>query len=158
MGVSGGYALDIQFMDLKDYPVKSVDHNLRQALIESGLMDTIMGIIGRSRHSESEFLRFTGGEDDPWIRNRCTGNSKLAYLYAYHVIHGRFPEGERAISKDAGVAFRYAKNFIRGRFPEAEPTIVDAGLAPQYTAFLRNDDVVGWGDFRRDYPEIKVER
>ena len=46
-----------------------------------------------------------------------------AYVYAYRVIKGRFPEGEPAIATDPNAAYHYANLFIKDRWPEAEPVI-----------------------------------
>jgi hypothetical protein len=67
----------------------------------------------------------------------------VAYLYAFDVIGGRWPEAERpeaeaAIATDPRWAYRYAEYVIKGRFPEGE-----AALATDpYKAYVYARDIL----------------
>lgn len=50
-------------------------------------------------------------------------NGEVAYFYALRVLHGRFPKGEKAISKIPSWAVRYARFIIKKRFVKAEDCI-----------------------------------
>ena len=52
-----------------------------------------------------------------------TSGPEQAYIYAYIVINGRFPEGEAVIAQNAEYAYRYAREVIKGRFIEGEAAI-----------------------------------
>jgi hypothetical protein len=47
-----------------------------------------------------------------------------AYLYAYKVIKGRWPEAEPIIINSPWSALHYAQYVLKGRWPEAEPIIM----------------------------------
>jgi hypothetical protein len=62
-----------------------------------------------------------------------TSGPEQAYIYAYIVINGRFPEGEAVIAQNAEYAYRYAREVIKGRFIEGEAAIAqDAHYSYQY--------------------------
>ena len=50
-------------------------------------------------------------------------NARYSYLYALNVIRDRFSEGEKAIASNAKLAYHYASVIVKGRFPEGEKAI-----------------------------------
>jgi hypothetical protein len=93
MGKSSEGAGSIAVNDIKNKEF-IIDDELRNVLIKSGFMDTILNKIIKSWDKESEFLRWVGTSPNPYIRQRCAENPVLAILYAKLVIKGRFPEAE----------------------------------------------------------------
>jgi len=57
-----------------------------------------------------------------------------SYLYAKHVIKGKFILAEPAISKDAYWSCNYAEDVIKGRWEIAEPTIIKNAEVSYYYA------------------------
>jgi hypothetical protein len=63
-------------------------------------------------------------------------DAELSYLYALQQ-KKRFPEGEPAISKDAGWSLFYAQDVIKGAWPEGEDTIAtDAEYSIDYATYV----------------------
>lgn len=50
-------------------------------------------------------------------------NPALAYHYAFGIVRGPWPDGEKAILHDDWYAVEYAKNVLKKRWPEAEPML-----------------------------------
>ena len=89
-----------------------------------------------------------------------TQNAEYAYLYAYHVIEGEFPEGEAAIAQSPGYASEYALNVIKklegkNRFPAGEAAIARSFLADQYAR-----EVIGgrWPEPHRAEAEANIKK
>lgn len=67
-----------------------------------------------------------------------TSDAELSCVYAYYVKHGKFSEGEEAISKSPKWAYYYAKYVIKDRFKLGEPAIYsDLFLATDYELLLK---------------------
>lgn len=65
---------------------------------------------------------------------------KTAYLYAWLVQEGRFPEGEDAIATHVKYALLYASRIINGRFPKGEKVIAqDPYYATRYAVEILQD-------------------
>ena len=63
-----------------------------------------------------------------------------AASYAATVIHGRWPEAEPVIMKNAWAILAYAEKVLEGRWPEAEEYIkTDPGMATQYAVSVIED-------------------
>jgi hypothetical protein len=67
----------------------------------------------------------------------------VALDYAKHVLHGRFPAGEKVIASNPVTAYEYAKDVLHGRFPAGEKAIADdkdhtedCGIARDYARFI----------------------
>jgi lambda repressor-like predicted transcriptional regulator len=59
----------------------------------------------------------------------------LTFLYAKHVLHGPFSEGEAIIATDSEFAYDYARNILYAPFLSGEPAIArDSFLAYLYAA------------------------
>jgi hypothetical protein len=57
----------------------------------------------------------------------------LCYLYAYHVLKGRWIEAEPNIMMDSWQAYNYARDIIKDRWIEAEPNIMkNVSIAYRY--------------------------
>jgi len=64
-----------------------------------------------------------GPHDRPGLEKIIMKDPLYAYLYANHVIEGRWKEAEPIIMKDPHYAYYYAVNIIKKRWIEAEETI-----------------------------------
>ena len=81
-----------------------------------------------------------------------SGDSFYAFAYANYVLKGRFPAGEAAIAKDAYVSFQYAVGVIRDRFQIGEAAIAkDQRYATQYAAWLKVQDPEGYAEFQLEH-------
>ena len=103
-----------QFMDSKDNPISPA--LLNQFRTTHPILSKLF------KREESQIMK----------------NLRAATDYATNVIHGRWPEAEPYIMKDAGwPSVYYAKNFIKGRWPEAEPYIMkDSRAALSYAKYV----------------------
>jgi hypothetical protein len=119
-----------------------IDENLRQALIDSGLMDQILS--GNGHIDGSDFKRFVGPEPSTYFEDLCTRSADLAYFYALYVLKTRFPKGEPEIARNPEVAVRYARDILKGRFKEAEAMIGEYGLWRRYMQIL---EIMNQDDF-----------
>ena len=62
-------------------------------------------------------------------------NAEYAYLYAQKVLKGPFPAGEKAIAMNARYAYYYAEFVLKGPFPAGEKAIAtDADYARWYAS------------------------
>jgi hypothetical protein len=57
------------------------------------------------------------------IEFKFLANANVAFLYALHIVKGRWYEGEQLIMKDPQLACMYARDVIKGRWIEAEKII-----------------------------------
>jgi hypothetical protein len=101
--------------------------------------------------------------------NRELTDPHGAYFYAEEKLRmGRFPEGEPAIATDPYWAYMYARHIIKGRWPEAEATIatspwgfpyawhVIGGRWPEGEATIAKDPI--WAEkYLELFPEAKLE-
>jgi hypothetical protein len=127
---------EVQLNDHDNDPIRVLEENLRQALIDSGLMDKILS--GNGYLDEGDFTRFAGTESNPYLAEICAKNAELAYFYALKILHKRFPEGETVLIAHPQEAIWYARDVIKGRFIEAEPAIIKSRHIGHYTTILRN--------------------
>ena len=68
-----------------------------------------------------------------------TKDPKYAFLYAKHVLKGRFRAGEAALAKDPWYAWLYAHGVLKKRFPAGEITIAGSSYAePYWDEFLES--------------------
>jgi len=77
---------------------------------------------GKFISPEEAYQRLEQGDKAPYLIRAVASDPKWAHAYAYYVIKGRFPEGEKVIASHPGYAYMYADN-IKGRFPEGEKAI-----------------------------------
>ena len=110
-----------------------------------------MVMIDRSNNVDKSFLQFTGGEDSPYLRKKAMSGPHLALLYAQHILKGRFPEGERALSQDAAIAVVYAKDILRGRFEAAESKIIADREGLEYGQMLKGINPQAYDEFREEH-------
>lgn len=59
----------------------------------------------------------------PSMEKIIAQNGQVAYLYAFRIIHGPFPEAEPEIAKLPSWAVKYARFVLKKRFPMAEKYI-----------------------------------
>lgn len=72
-----------------------------------------------------------------------TSDAELSCVYAYYVKHGKFSEGEEAISKSPKWAYYYAKYVIKDRFKLGEPAIESKlMIAEWYKSFLMSQKLI----------------
>lgn len=149
----------VELMDLENKPAAVEDEGLRQALINSGLMNLVLKHISVDL-SEYTFQKFLGRKPSPYLDEVCSKDPGLAYLYAGIMGH-RFPEGEPAIIQDTQLLFWYAQYIIQGRFLEAEPLIMQSDeLIQDYLSLLRKVSRIGYSEFWKlvnDYGKKRVE-
>jgi hypothetical protein len=75
------------------------------------------------------------------VVNIIKKSAKLAHLYAYYIIKGRWYEAEEIIKKSPDWSFMYAYHVIKGRFEEAEPYIMkDSQWAYEYAKDILSKD------------------
>ena len=78
---------------------------------------------GKFISPQEAYERLQQGDTTPYLVKAVASDSKWAYFYAYGIIEGRFPEGEKAIASVPYYAYRYALYTIKDRFPEGEKAI-----------------------------------
>jgi hypothetical protein len=104
-------ALSFQFMDAKNDSID--DKKLKYFRTEHPVVKKLF------KQKEKEIARDT----------------YRSFLYAEHVIRGRWPEAEKAIARDPKIASMYAEKVIKGRWPEAESIILtNPNTASSYAA------------------------
>jgi hypothetical protein len=135
------------------------DSGIREALIQSGLMDQILEVVmaanNKDQSQESRCVRWTGKEEHPYFRKKCLENPAWAYCYAAYALDGqRFPEGEELIADDPELALRYAITIIKGRWPMGEFSITSKeNMTQHYARMLQMKDPEGFVAFMRKQEE-----
>lgn len=69
---------------------------------------------------------------------------KWAFMYAHHILHARWPEGESTIAQDAYYACCYAINVLNGRFPLGEEAIMHSSHAEYYKCNFMWKEKADW--------------
>jgi len=94
---------------------------------------------GKFISPEEAYGRLEQGDTAPYLIRAIASDPHWAYHYAYGVIKGRWPEGEKAIASDPYYAYYYAYGIINGRWPEAEKAIAnDPNYAYSYARHIIN--------------------
>jgi len=106
---------------------------------------------------------------DPWLTYYYAGNIVkgkikdewediliqsiyMSYAYAYNVLKGPFPKGEKIFAKNDGYSYSYAKEILKGRFIEGEEVIVSKEFwLNKYKTFLSKINKLE--EFLKDHPE-----
>lgn len=77
-------------------------------------------------------------------------DAEKSYLYASHVIKGRWPQGEPVMQNHAEYAYYYATEVLKGRFKAAEPALANSyRFSHWYAVYVLNLDEAGeqrWKD------------
>ena len=68
---------------------------------------------GKFISSEEAYERLQQGDKAPYLVKAVASDPRWAYEYAYYVIKGRWPEGEKAIASDRRYANLY-QGFLNG--------------------------------------------
>lgn len=87
----------------------------------------------------------------PGVISAVADDPKQAYMYAYYVVGGRFPEGEAAIGSKHDLALDYAIRVLNHRpFPAGEAAIAKVPRwAAHYASEVLNldrDEAEEWGE------------
>ena len=63
-----------------------------------------------------------------------------AYVYAFSILRGRWPEAEPVIARDPQAAYKYAIHIVKGRWPQGEAAISKSEYGPMYKARLKSTE------------------
>jgi hypothetical protein len=78
-----------------------------------------------------------GARSLPALEPYILPHPDLCYYYAYHVIRGRWRQGEAVIAKDPTIAYWYAVDVVQDRWPRGEVAIMsNSATARGYNKFL----------------------
>jgi hypothetical protein len=109
---------------LQKYKLKA---SVRKSLDKLSDEDKVLFIQKYDIKTIGGIVAYYGLENNPLLRtaalNGFIQHSMEAYLYASHVIKGRWEEGEHIIKVDPDYSYLYAQNVIKGRWPEGEDAI-----------------------------------
>jgi len=95
---------------------------------------------GKFISPEEAYGRLEQGDTAPYLIRAVASDPHWAYHYAYGVIKGRWPEGEKAIASDPDEAYYYARHIINGRWPEGEKAIASS---PDWAYYYAHDIIKG---------------
>jgi hypothetical protein len=63
-----------------------------------------------------------------------------AYVYAFSILRGRWPDAEPVIARDPQAAYKYAIHIIKGRWPQGEAAISKSEYGPMYKQRLKSTE------------------
>ena len=98
----------IEISDVKNKAML-IDDEMRDVMIKSGFMDTILKKVTHSFDPNKEFKRFVGTSPNPYIEKVCAKDPLLASLYAKFVTKGRVASSNR-INLGDGLYFQDLTN------------------------------------------------
>jgi len=101
------------------------------------------------------------GKRTPELEGLISKDAFYSYLYAIHVIEGRWELAEAIISKNVYYSYLYAKNVIGGKFILGEPAISkDARYSYHYAIgiikgrlpdFMHNQMILSNDEYTKEY-------
>jgi len=126
---------------LQKYKLKA---SVRKSLDKLSDEDKVLFIQKYDIKTIGGIVAYYGLENHSLLRtaalNGFIQHSMEAYLYARHVIKGRWEEGEHIIKVDPDYSYLYARNVIKGRWEETEDAIK---TDPQLACWYAHDVIKG---------------
>jgi len=83
-----------------------------------------------------QYLLKNGNQDYNVLCKIIAKSAVYSYLYAKHITHYPFLDGEETIAKDPTVSFLYALNILQDRFEAGEEVLSKSPLAEKYVKMI----------------------